>query len=219
MTKILIDKELRNLCPNVTIGCLEGKIKVNNSGGELWRQVSQMCQQLSSSLEITDIAKIKNIRDGREAYRRLGNDPTRYRLSSEALIRRALKEKGLYQVNNIVDINNLISLKSYYPVCAYDLGKVIPPIKFTVGKEGECYDGIGRGSINISRLPVFEDGVGKFGSTTSDSERAMVTPGTTDLLMCIISFNGNEGMDEYLSLGKQLLEKYGEGKNIQISMV
>ncbi|WP_456060318.1 phenylalanine--tRNA ligase beta subunit-related protein, partial [Brachyspira pilosicoli] len=80
---------------------------------------------------------------------------------------------------NIVDINNLISLHTCYSVGTYDLDKVKGSITFTVGEENERYEGIGRGSINLENLPVFEDEDGKFGSTTSDSIKAMITNDTT----------------------------------------
>ncbi|MDO7203563.1 hypothetical protein Q5M85_04380 [Paraclostridium bifermentans] len=55
-----------------------------------------------------DIVSIKNIADSRQAYKKLGKDPSRYRLSSEALLKRIVKGNDLYKVNNIVDINNLV---------------------------------------------------------------------------------------------------------------
>ncbi len=66
--------------------------------------------------EVKDIASFYNIEASRKAYRACGKDPTRYRLSSESLLRRVLKGKGLYKVNNIVDINNLLSLKYHYSI-------------------------------------------------------------------------------------------------------
>ena len=40
-----------------------------------------------------------------------------------------------------------------------------------VGKAGEPYEGIGRGTINIEGLPVYRDQIGGVGTPTSDNER------------------------------------------------
>ena len=79
--------------------------------------------------------KIKNIETSRIAYKKLGKDPSRYRLSSESLAKRVVKGMDLYKVNNVVDINNLISLESFYSVGTYDLSKLGKEIIFTVGEE------------------------------------------------------------------------------------
>ncbi len=46
-----------------------------------------------------------------------------------------VKGMNLYKVNNVVDINNLISLESFYSVGTYDLIKLGKEIIFTVGEE------------------------------------------------------------------------------------
>ena len=121
-----------------------------------------------------------------------------------------VKGNDLYIVNNIVDINNLISLETLYSVGTYDLDKVKGSITFTVGKENERYEGIGRGSINLESLPVFEDEEGKFGSTTSDSVKAMITDDTTHILMNIIAFEEDENLETYIEYSKALLEKFAD---------
>ena len=39
------------------------------------------------------------------------------------MLRRIIKQKGLYQINNIVDINNYMSISSGYTVGSYMLEK------------------------------------------------------------------------------------------------
>ncbi|MBB6214661.1 DNA/RNA-binding domain of Phe-tRNA-synthetase-like protein [Anaerosolibacter carboniphilus] len=219
MMEIQIGEKLRKLWKTILLGCIEADVEVGDSPKELWDQLNSACQRIANEMKMEDIVKIKNIMDGRAAYRRLGNDPTRYRLSSEALLRRIVKERELYQINSVVDINNLISISSCNPVCAYDLNKLQGPICFTVGETGESYEGIGRGNINIENLPVFTDRYGAFGSTTSDSERAMVSMDTTKLLLCIVSFNEDVHMDKHLEMGKELLEKYARAHGIEVYKV
>lgn len=129
-------------------------------------------------------------------------------MSSEALLKRIVKGNDLYKVNNIVDINNLVSLYSCYSVGSYDVNNIDECINFTFGAPGEKYNGIGKGDVNLENLPVFEDSRGKFGSTTSDSTRAMITKDTKHIIMNIISFNGDEDLDMYINYASSLLKNY-----------
>ena len=155
----------------------------------------------------------------RDAYRTLGNDPTRYRGSNEALVRRISQGKDLHRVNTVVDINNLISLETLHSAGTFDLDRIQPPIIFRVGQPGEIYAGIGRGEIKIEGLPVFTDQAGPFGSTTSDSERTMVRLDTTRILMVVISFLGAEGVDKTLDRAAGLLTKYAAASGVERGMV
>jgi DNA/RNA-binding domain of Phe-tRNA-synthetase-like protein len=192
MIDISISEDLKKICPNVTLGCIQANVCLYKHNEELWNEINKVCIELKKKITLQDISKLPNNKESREAYKKLGKDPSRYRVSSEALLRRILKENKLYQVNNIVDINNLISITSYYSVGCYDVDKLNHPVIFTIGKKGEPYEGIGRGSINIEKLPVLYDTVGPFGSATSDSERTMVTMETNRIFMNIISFNGKK---------------------------
>ena len=60
------------------------------------------------------------------------------------------------------------------------------------GKEGEPYEGIGRGPLNIAGLPVYRDAQGGVGTPTSDHERTKMTLGTTHLVVLINGYDGNE---------------------------
>ena len=61
-----------------------------------------------------------------------------------------------------------------------------------VGKEGEPYEGIGRGMINIHGLPVYRDAEGGVGTPTSDHERTKITISTRHLVVLINGYDGQE---------------------------
>src|SRR5690606_6697174 len=121
----------------------------------------------------------------RRAYKAFGKDPSRYRPAAEALMRRVALGKGMYRVNNVVDTSNLVSMTTGISIGAYGAGTLRPPLTFRKGREGELYEGIGRGSLNIADLPVLADEAGAFGSPTSDSARSMITPETMGVLMVL----------------------------------
>lgn len=219
MLDIAISSEFKKVCPEIALGCIQAQVKVENGSDLLWKEIDHCCDVLNKDMNIEGIAAMPRIKDGREAYKKLGKAPSKYRLSAEALIRRVLQGKGVYKVNNIVDINNLISLKSAFPVGSYDIKSLQPPVYLMAGKEGDQYKGIGKELINIANLPVLTDTAGAFGSPTSDSERAMITNNAVEIIMCIYSFSGKAGLDEYMEYGKKLLEKYAQGKNFEIKII
>ena len=212
--KIIIDDKIYEKCKSIAIGSIEAEVKVCENNELLWELIDEKTKDIELNVPIKSITTIKNISDSRAVYKSLGKDPSRYRLSSEALYRRIARGMGLYRVNNVVDINNFISLNSAYSVGTYDLDKLNGEIHFTVASEGETYEGIGKGNINISNLPVFYDDNGKFGSTTSDCVRAMITSDAKHILMNIISFNGDDELVKYMDEASELLEKFAFGKTV-----
>lgn len=219
MISINIADELKNKCPGIAIGCIEAEVQIKEGAGKLWEIINAKCGEIQDNLKPEEILKVPNIDASRKAYKAIGKDPSRYRLSSESLLKRVVKGLGLYRVNNVVDINNLISLASGYSVGTYDLDRICGNINFVIGEAGETYEGIGRGPINLDKLPVFQDDLGKFGSSTSDSERAMITKETKHILMNIISFDGEEELGKYMDCAIELLDKYADGKLIDKKIV
>jgi DNA/RNA-binding domain of Phe-tRNA-synthetase-like protein len=121
----------------------------------------------------------------------------------------------------VVDINNLVSLETLHSTGSYNLTNLKPPIVFRIGRHGESYKGIGKDFINIAELPVFADEHGPFGSPTSDSERAMITMDTKDILIVIIAFTGSRNLPEQLRRTVNLLCTYAQAseENIQTFIV
>lgn len=60
----------------------------------------------------------------------------------------------------------------------------------------------------MGNIPVFCDRVGNYGSLTSDSQRAMIKEETTNIIMTLISFSGEQDMEKYMENAKEKLEKY-----------
>ena len=219
MVEIKIDEKIRDLLPNLVLGYIEGEVTVKHSDEELISEMKKVEKNITENIKLEDITKNKNIIAGREAYKILGKSPSKYRTSSEALMRRIVQGKGLYYVNNIVDINNIVSLTTYCSCGSYDLDKIIFPVYFSIGSKGETYKGIGKDMINIENLPVFKDKKGSFGSPTSDSERAMITEESRNIVMCIMSFGGEEGLIKRIKEAEILLKKYADLKNFETGII
>jgi len=201
------------------LGCIQCKLIVTNEYPTLLELIQKELTVLKNQLSIEDISKIPTIQSSRIGYKSLGKDPARYRLSAEALLRRVVKGKGLYQVNNVVDLLNLTSVKSGFSIGGYDAEKIEGEIQLSIGKANEPYEAIGRGELNIEFLPTFRDQKNPFGSPTSDSVRTMVTPKTQQFLMPIFNFGGHENLEEVMRDAIYLLEKYAAGSSFETLIV
>ncbi len=217
---LVIDRGMKELWPEVRVGCLQYRVKVEKKNEEMWKYLKRdIIKKVKDAIFDYGINEIPNIRESRAAYKAFGKDPSRYRVSSEALVRRIGQGKGLYEVNTVVDVNNLISVESGFSVGSYDTAKIEDDLVFRIGREGENYKGIGKDEIHIDCLPVLADGKGAIGSSTSDSERAMITEEAREALTLIYSFSENEDLEAALDYGKKYLEIYAGAQDIEVWIV
>ncbi len=161
-------------------------------------------------------SEISGLSEARKLYKSFGMDPSRYRPSSEALLRRVMKGKDLYQINSAVDSCNLACLKFLLPVGMYDLSLVQGDVFLRPGVPGESYPGIRKGEVNLSgRLGLF-DKEGPFGSPTSDSARTCVSEKTTRILAVIMATNlfPESEMQKALTIFSDLFSDYCQGTEI-----
>jgi DNA/RNA-binding domain of Phe-tRNA-synthetase-like protein len=218
MLPLTISPDLKARVDGVAVGWITATVQNTQHDEGLWQELNAAANRFQG-MTMDEARKFPPIKALRDAYRALGNDPTRYRGSNEALVRRITQGKELYRVNTVVDINNLSSFETLHSAGTFDFGHVRPPIIFRIGQPGESYAGIGRGEIKIEGLPVFADQLGPFGSTTSDSERMMVRLETTRILMVVISFIGGEGMNGVVQRAAGLLAQYAGAMNVETGVV
>ncbi|WP_289302405.1 B3/B4 domain-containing protein [Sporofaciens musculi] len=220
MKHLQIDQNMKALWPATRVGCFQYQVQVEKKNEEMWTYLKKdIFKRTKDAIFDYGINEIPNIKESRQAYKAFGKDPSRYRVSSEALIRRIGQGKGLYEVNTVVDVNNLISIQSGFSAGSYDASKIGKELIFRVGREYETYKGIGKDEIKIDGLPVLADDEGAIGSSTSDSERAMITGDTTEVLTLIYSFSENQDLERAMEYGSAYLEKYAGAKNLQCWIV
>ncbi|MBO0796753.1 MAG: hypothetical protein J2P36_38220, partial [Ktedonobacteraceae bacterium] len=201
--RLEIDARLRERIPGVVFGCATiNGVQVSERDEGLWRQVEALCERQGAAFSLEQLTGTPQIAAVRNLQRSFGFDPTRYRPSSEALLRRVLKGQGLHQVNSAVDVNNLCSLEYLLPMCIYDLRNVRGQIRVRVGEPGEAYPGIGRQTFVIENKVIIADDTGVMGSTVSDSERTKVTTVTSDIFLAIYAPAGSSQhtIEQYASL-------------------
>lgn len=215
---IKIDEKIKSLTPDFEVGVMLCDVKVNKDSG-----VDQLIESLEAiieeSIDIKDVVNLDVIIDGRNAYKKYGKDPSRYRLAVESLYRRLSKGNKLYRINNVVDLGNVLSIYSRKSVAVLDRDNINGDVLIRLGLETDEYFGIGRGKLNISNIPLYEDSIGPFGSVTSDTERTMITKDTTSILLFIISFSGKKSLEDELNYAKDIYTKYANATNIKTYII
>lgn len=208
--KVIVSGEIENVCPNFVGACIDAKVVNTPYCQPLWDEINALGNHYRSLLTTETLKEQPGIAATRRIYRACGKDPSRYRPASEALIRRMLQGKSLYQIDTLVDLINLASIAYGYSIGGFDADKFIgDTLTLGIGREGEPYEGIHRGMINIAGLPVYRDAKGGVGTPTSDNERTKIDIGTTHLVVLINGYDGDEervrGNAEYI---QSLLKKY-----------
>lgn len=190
---ILVEEEILKACPGFVGVAVYAQVTNTAFSPELWAEINQILKSDALTLTTETLKQIPGIAATRQVYRKLGKDPSRYRPSNEALIRRVLQGKDLYQINTLVDLVNLCSIVYAYSIGGFDYAKIQgDTIRLGVGRKDEPYEGIGRGAINIEGLPVYRDSVGGIGTPTSDNERTKLSLDTTQFLAVINGYDGDE---------------------------
>lgn len=208
--KVIVSKEIEQVCPEFVGACVEAEVVNTPYNEALWKEIEALGNQFRQKLTTESLKELTSIAATRRIYKACGKDPSRYRPASEALIRRVLQGKELYQRDTLVDLVNLASIAYGYSIGGFDADKFVgDTLTLGIGREGEPYEGIGRGMINIQGLPVYRDALGGVGTPTSDHERTKMTLETRHLVVLINGYDGDvRRVSENAEFIQTLLRKY-----------
>ena len=207
---IIVSQEIEQVCPGFVGACVEAQVVNTPYCAELWDEIHELEERFRRELTTESLKEQSGIAATRRVYKACGKDPSRYRPASEQLIRRMLQGKELYQIDTLVDLVNLASIAFGYSIGGFDADKFVgDTLTLGIGREGEPYEGIGRGMLNIAGLPVYRDAVGGVGTPTSDNERTKMTLETTHLVVLINGYDGDEQrVRQNAEFIQQLVRKY-----------
>lgn len=153
-------------------------LELSPTAGDAARELlAQTAARARERLELATLSKHPTVQAVRRLFRAAGCDPTRYRPSSEALLRRVLKGDELPAIHPLVDLNNALSVELAVPSCVMAEGSITPPVVLRAGRAGETYLSL-RGPFNLEGKPLLADVEGPFGTPISDSERVRVSAET-----------------------------------------
>jgi DNA/RNA-binding domain of Phe-tRNA-synthetase-like protein len=178
--------EIKIELSDVKLGVVEADgVQVVPAGENLARLMDDVCGRKLREFTVQTLAEATPTRAVRAMFRAWDMDPSKYRPSSEALLRRVVQGKGLHRVSNVVDVGNLLSIETGWPLGCYDRARIRPPVVFRHGTTRERYEGIGKRTWHLEGRPVLADPDGPFGSPISDSTRTMITESAHDVLIII----------------------------------
>ena len=217
--EIIIEPIIRQAAPGLKVVTIEADVYNSPTPQALIDELQAAAEKIKSTYELSMINKRPAVAATRKAYKALGKEPNRYRPSSEALCRRIVKDMGLYYINSLVDLINVVSIASGYSIGGFDVDKISgDTLTLGAGREGEDFEGIGRGALNIASMPVYRDMTGGVGTPTSDNERTKLDLTTKRLLMCINIYGEEMPAEETVELSKSLLKKYCNATNLLVKI-
>ncbi|MDD3999554.1 MAG: phenylalanine--tRNA ligase beta subunit-related protein [Bacilli bacterium] len=210
---VRISNSLLKLLPDFDV--IAHKLDVDLKGSEgIKPLIKSIEKEIMEEYSLADVLNIPLIKEARDAYKTLGKDPSRYRLACESLLRRLVKGKGLYTINNLVDAGNVLSIKTNRSVAVLDYDKIVGNVEIRIGTKNDEYYGIGRGKLNVTDIPIYVDEVGPFGSTTSDTERTAISDTTKTILLFIICFSDTYKA-EHTEYALRLYQDYANARKIE----
>lgn len=220
MTKeVLISDYAKSLFTDYCAGVISSSVQNSSYNADLWQEIDDIIKNNISNYSLSDIKSMPTINATRRAYKIAGKDPNRYRPSAESLMRRIVNGNELYKISTLVDLINLVSLKTGYSIGGFDNDKIVGIPTLGVGEKDEKFEGIGRGLLNIEGLPVYRDKIGGIGTPTSDEVRTSISDNTQNIFVIINGYSGVEGLQEAIDYTVALLKKYANATNIYTSIV
>ena len=211
---------LTDIYPDIRLGCLRFQAQVRKSDPQFWKYLDEeVLPQVHKKISGAEWNAVPGVKGSRAAYRAFGRDPGRYRVSSEALLRRVRRGDELYHVNSVVDVNNLVSVRTGMSAGSYDLAEIHGAVTLRKAGKGESYQGIGKDFLDLENMLILADSEGPFGSSTSDSRRAMVTEKTRDILVVLYCFEKEIQLEQTLADAKEAFERFAKAADTETWIV
>lgn len=213
---ITISEKIKNVCPDLQLGIISATVENTETSDELWTKLLDESEKIKISYQIEDINKRPEIFSTRQAYKKLGKDPNRYRPSAEALCRRIARDIPIYRLNTLVDIINIVSISSGFSIGAFDIEKIQGNLILDSGTNDDQFEAIGRGLLNIEGLPVFRDEISGIGTPTSDCERTKINLDTKEILIIINDYSGSSELNNAIDYCLNLLNDFAFLKKYEV---
>lgn len=217
---IIIEPIIKQVAPALKVIAIEAEVRNVATSDSLWEELRLEAHRIASLYQLPDINKRPGILATRAVYKALGKEPNRYRPSCEALCRRIVKGLELYRTLSVIDAINLVSIRSGYSIGGFDRDKIEgDTLCLGAGREGEEFNAIGRGLLNIAHLPIYRDAIGGIGTPTSDEERTKLSLDTRHLLMCVNIYGEELSVDDTINYSVDILKRHCDATGITTNII
>ena len=169
-------------------------------------------ERARATLDLATLGAHPTVAALRRLFKAAGCDPSRYRPSSEALLRRVLKGEALPAIHPLVDLNNVLSIELRVPSCVMAEGTIAPPLVLRAGRAGETFDSL-RGPFPLEGKPLLADTLGPFGTPITDSQRVKVQPDTESAWL--VAYLPQDIVAQEATLAR-LAELAAEGRGVSV---
>ena len=166
------------------------EVAIGDTPPALLDEISQLCgDYLARGVDMPE----DFVKGVRALLRQGGFKPSgRNRPASEYLIRDLIEEREFKYINNLVDINNLLSLRHFLPMTVLDAAKFQGALELRVGREDEAYVFNQSGQeLDLTGLIVAADATEgesrAMGSPIKDSQFAKLAPETQSAVAVVYS--------------------------------
>jgi DNA/RNA-binding domain of Phe-tRNA-synthetase-like protein len=220
--KVQLDSQVSERLPRFSLGILRySGASVSDSPKMLQGRINYFVENLRLEHDISRLAEIEGIREWRAVFKQVGIDPSRYRPSSEALLRRLLQGNSFFWINSAVDVNNFFSVLHALPFGIYDQDLLVGDVVCRLGLADDVYEGLNGREVNMEGKLLLADQNGAFGSPIVDSKRSCVTEQSRNLMQVIFFHEqiSDQQKDQIIgSVGRMFTEING-GELIHSSIV
>jgi DNA/RNA-binding domain of Phe-tRNA-synthetase-like protein len=188
-------------------------VKVDDSTSSFVGHEEEIFIQIRSLISLDAVRDDPMFRSYRDLYWTFGMDPTKMRVSSEAVLRRIVKGLNLWRISNIVDIVNLASAYHKIPIGLVDASKLNGDLTIRTAANGELFQRIGGKTIMCRGREIVvadEKKIVCFGYATHDSERTMITKDSQRILVLLYGAEvvTTPVMDEALSITTDWIKRW-----------
>ncbi len=222
MTTFQYDAEILTRYPTVVGGVILARHMTNGPAPKAL-QAAFLAEQQATLQRIGDtpLSQIASLAAWRTVFRSFGVEPTQYRSSAEALLRRLTKKGDIPSINLLVDLGNLVSIRYALPVAVFDTRTLQGAVTVHFADGSERYTTLGQDEVEHpdSGEVVFSDATKLVIARRwcwRQSEQSAAQQETTQAIITVEAHHaeGKEDVDAALNDLLILLRTYASGHYI-----
>src|SRR6266581_4729823 len=219
MTVLQYDAEILTRYPTVVGGVILARCMTNGPAPEEL-QAAFLDEQQATLQHVGDtpLSQITSLAAWRAVFRSFGVEPTQYRSSAEALLRRLTKKGDIPSINLLVDLGNLVSIRYALPVAVFDTRTLQGTVTVHFADGTERYTTLGQSEVDHPEPGevVFTDETGLVIARRwcwRQSEQSAAQFDTTNALITVEAHHTTGHRDVQAAMNDllELLTKYAGG--------